>query len=330
LRRVGVVVIFLVSLVVFDRVLTTLLARTPLSAERQSELSRKLEDVHGKSDYQILILGTSRTFEGIHPLHIVDGVGVRAYKEAFQGKGPQYNYEFYKRYKQIVGKPRVVIYGVDYFIFNITSEKWALERFGVRPDGPASSSNVRWPLLLLQNKSVNDRAIVTALQRLQERSNPRHAEYNPERYVRDMETYTGNTMPRNGDRGDPPPARYERIPFPRYPGTEGVYLVKLLQELEHDGVAVMLAALPDFVATYRTDFEQQRFDAEFREMARRYRNCVFVNYNDPTRFHLSDPAYFIDGKYGNPNSHLSKDGALALAPLLIADLRKALAAGAPR
>ncbi len=82
-----------------------------------------------KKEYQVLILGTSRTFEGIHPAYIRDEFGIRAFKEAFVGKGPMYNYFFYQEYKKHMGIPRVVIYGVDYFQFNITSERRWMKRF---------------------------------------------------------------------------------------------------------------------------------------------------------------------------------------------------------
>jgi hypothetical protein len=176
---------------------------------------------------------------------------------------------------------------------------------------------------------VNDQAIVRALQGWQAQAHP-EGEPNPERYQRDMEAYRGNTMMRVGDPAEPAPARYDRIAFPRFPGKEGEYLERLLGDLEADGVEVLLVGLPDFIATYRTDFEQQAFNDTFESLAASHRHCVFLNYDTPDRFPLSNAAYFIDGKYGSPNSHLSRAGIKPFLHVFLPDLRKALARSADR
>jgi hypothetical protein len=148
--------------------------------------------------------------------------------------------------------------------------------------------------------------------------------FNPERYQSDMEAYRGSDNARTGDPPAPEPRRYSRNPFPVFPGEEGEYFVKLLTDLEADGVKVLLVGLPDFIATYRTDLEQDRYAATIGRLAAAHSNCVFINYDDPKRFPLATPEYFQDGRWGNPNSHLSKKGVAALLPIFLPDLEKAL------
>jgi hypothetical protein len=319
LRRIGIVVIFLASLVAFDRLIASMLASTPARAALQSNVNQRLVEARRKGPYQVLVLGTSRTFEGIHPSDILEKTGARAFKEAFQGKGPRYNYEFYQRFRRFLGKPQVVVYGVDYFIFNITSDR-PLDN----PIAAAASGRLVWPLRLIRDKSLNDRAIVVTLQGLQNELVRHGEDFNPERYQADMEAYHGNEGPRRGDPASPEPARYKRIPFLRFPGDEGVYFEKLLTELESDGVVTMLVGLPDFWATYRTNFEQQYWAGAMSTLAGRHKNCFFVNYDDPARFPLTNPDYFIDGQWGNPNSHMSRLGVSVLLPAFAGDLKKAL------
>jgi hypothetical protein len=254
---------------------------------------------------------------------------VRAYKEAFQGKGPRYNYEFYRLYRQIVGVPKLVIYGVDYFIFSIASEPWAMERFA-RPGAPPPREVRRGPLLMLANKEANDRGLVGLLGRLQRLvPAPESAPLDPDRNVRDMERYTGNPLTKVVER--PAPAHFVKIPYPRFPGVEGQYLVELLRQLDADGVRVMFVYPPDYIATYLTDFEVEDFVRTFEQITANQCKGVFFNYNDPRRFPSSQPSYFVDGDYGNPNSHLSLKGIAQFNRLFLPDVKKmwALAAAHP-
>jgi hypothetical protein len=258
----------------------------------------------------------------VHPATLQQALGVKAYKEAFQGKGPRYNYEFYQLYREVVGTPRLVIYGVDYFIFSTTSERWAMERFAEKPGDLPHVDMEPGPLLMLANKRTNDRGLVTFLEGLQRRLVPvidKSAAFDPEWNVRDMERYTGTQQSRVSDA--PAPATFERIPFARFPGYEGQYLLKLLQQTEADGVEVMFVYLPDYIATYRTDFEHDVFAEQFRHLLAGRPHCAFFNYNDPARFPMSVPANFLDGAYGNPNSHLSKAGTQELNRLFLPDVK---------
>ncbi len=60
----------------------------------------------------MLILGTSCTYEGIHPKHIKKFANINALKYAYQGRGPKNSLAFYRMYKKYKGTPKYVIYGV--------------------------------------------------------------------------------------------------------------------------------------------------------------------------------------------------------------------------
>ena len=62
--------------------------------------------------YDTLILGTSRTYEAVHPVYFSRRLKRNAYKEAYFGRSPRYNYYFYRFFKKVAGRPRIVIYGV--------------------------------------------------------------------------------------------------------------------------------------------------------------------------------------------------------------------------
>jgi hypothetical protein len=323
LRRFLVVAIFCASLFAFDRLLSAAFERTVFSQQQQQDLARKLGEARENGPYDVLVMGTSRAYEAIHPTDLQDNLGARTYKEAFQGKGPRYQYEFYRRFREVVGKPKVVVYGVDYFIFSIRSTPTRLAAFGIKVR-PEPTDKTEWPLLLVRDKEVNDQALVWALQNLQAGGTRGRREPNRERFQSDMEEYRGSSKARNGDPAEPEPATYVKIPFKRFPGEEGEYFEKLLADLDADGVSVLLVGLPDFIATYRSDFQQRKFVQTFTTLAARHRRCVFVNYNRPDRFPLANPAYFLDGKYGNPNSHLSRAGVAPLLQVLLPDLKAAL------
>ena len=178
----------------------------------------------------------------------------------------------------------------------------------------------RGPLLMLANKRTDDRAIIRALEHLQQRWLPPVGQFDPERNVRDMEAYTGNTVSKVSARETP--TSYERVPFVPFPGREGQYLTRLLQQWADEGVAVLLIDTPDYIATYQTNFERDRFVEAVNALVGNRSNCVFINYSDPRRFPLQEAAYFVDGEYGNPNSHLARPGVVQFNRLFLADLRR--------
>ncbi|MCP5106189.1 MAG: hypothetical protein GY950_22575, partial [bacterium] len=117
-------------------------------------------------------------------------------------------------------------------------------------------------------------------------------------------------------------SNYPRQVYPRSPGKEGDYFMKLLEELYRDGVTVILVTLPDYFGSYKTNFQRTEFLLHLKRLGQQYKNIHLLNYNRPGKFPLENTDYFNDGGYGQTNSHLSKKGAKALNELLTEEIRK--------
>jgi hypothetical protein len=282
-------------------------------------LQDKFSAVQDKSEYQVLILGTSRTFDGIHPCYIQSKFGVKSFKEAFVGKGPMYNYFFYQEYRKAMGIPKVVIYGLDYFLFNITSERHWMKRF------PAEQVDSRYfgggVSLLLANKPRIDEFSNTLLNNLAN-DIAHDPNYSKERDSALMESYRGVVSPGKIDPVEPP--SFRKIRFFKFPGKEGAYFQRLLEQLRRDRVKVMLVSLPEYIGTFWTNHERVKFNRCFKMFQKGFPNVRFFQYNRPRLFDLANLSYFIDGGYGKTNSHMSSAGAEAFSHLLLRDLDRYL------
>ena len=91
-RLVRAALVFAAALVTFDRALYWGIGTLQARAMRGTELRHMLEAVERKRDYEWLVLGTSRTYEAIHPAAIQRAFDVKAFKSAGRGKGPRYQY----------------------------------------------------------------------------------------------------------------------------------------------------------------------------------------------------------------------------------------------
>ena len=112
-RLVRAALVFVVALAAFDRALYWGIGELQARVMRGVELPHMLAAVEGKAGYQWLVLGTSRTYEAIHPTAIERAFGLKAFKSAGRGKGPRYQYEFYRLYAPMFGAPRVLLLGSE-------------------------------------------------------------------------------------------------------------------------------------------------------------------------------------------------------------------------
>jgi len=320
-RAARVATIFLIALVAADRLLSAAIDGVYVALERHPPIRQKLSEAAQRSSYDWLILGSSRTFESVHPAHIARDLGVTAFKEASKGRSLRYHYEFYREYARIVGTPKLVIFGIDYFMFGGESDPRLMRGFGTLPEAPGTRASAFWPpLRLAAHKAENERALMRILERLQERVASGRGDFDPENNVADMASYTGKDESRVVVRTVPPP--FKTVPFARHPGSEGRYFDRLLDTWRHDGVAVVFVYPPDYIATHLTDVEHDAFIRHIRELVQGCARCAVLDYGDPARFPLTEAAYFWDGDYGNANSHLSKAGAEAFSRLFLPDLKR--------
>jgi hypothetical protein len=230
-----------------------------------------------------------------------------------------YNYYFYQEYKKHMGIPRVVIYGLDYFLYNVTSERHWMQRFSA--DVIEALYRDRGVSMLLANKGKIDNFLITILNNLQKNlGHDKNLQIEQDVFL--MENYLGVANTGELDTQEPPD--YKRVFFFRYPGLEGVYFSRLMDELRRDNVIVLLVSLPEYIGTYWTNKSHRQYVRAFRFYQRKFNNVRFFNYNNINKFDIKNPEYFIDGGYGKTNSHLSRAGSKILNRMLLKDLRKYL------
>jgi hypothetical protein len=318
---------FLPLLFLCDRGLFRLFLTIEPGRDASSSLEDKLNAVSGKEQYEVLVLGTSRAFNAILPIYVNPVIGSRLFKESSAGKGPKYNYYFYRRYRKIMGVPKVVVYGIDYFLFNIASPLRLMNRFPeCRKTSDDGASGVS---LLLANKNRIDQYINAMMIQYQEESRLKPGAFKPEKNLADMEAYAGGRVYDPSHVVTEIPADFEkkRSRFSPYPGKEGSYFAALLKELKKDNVTILLVTIPDHIGTFRTYKEYRLFIKEHLKMLKKldYKGRWFlIDYDSPSLFPMDDTDCFINGGYGASNSHLSAKGAKIYSKMFAQDLKKIL------
>ncbi|MBN1197576.1 MAG: hypothetical protein JXA62_09235 [Candidatus Aminicenantes bacterium] len=289
---------------------------------RQSDhLLRQLRN----DQYDALIMGSSRSFHALLPIHFSELMGLNALQVSLKRKYPRYHYHFYRLYRERFQAPRYVFYGTDFHMFSIRSASSLLRNLigdsaGVRPMPlPEAGKN---PLLehiswLLHAKPLFEEFLQELL------------ETAPGPFREDplLSTYRGRTD--NQVNVTRPEKRFRKIPYTPFPGKEGEYLVRLLQDLNHDGVQVYMVMLPDHIGTYASLRGTRQYHKDIRNLSARFTNVECLDFHDPETFPLQRADFFADGGWGKGNSHLSANGARKLAELIRERKFKASVAGNP-
>ena len=310
---------FILFLFLFDRGLFYIISNLEANFYQESDFEKRFERFVKDKHFTTLIFGTSRTYEGIHPYYIEEKLKQNAFKESYVGKGPKYNYYFYKLYKKYAGIPKVVIYGVDYFIYAVDSDPKWMSRFDIN-NRDESIDYFSSPLLLVKYKKKIDNFLNNILIRLKEEMESEISKKLLQDFIK-IQNYTGLTV-KNKKLVTQPYNNYERQAYPPFPGKEGLYFMKLLDELERDHVTIILVVLPDYFGSYKTNFQRHELILHLRQLRDKYKNLYYYNYNRLKNFPLGNPEYFNDGGYGETNSHLSQKGAKLFNEILVKDIKK--------
>jgi hypothetical protein len=308
--------LFILAIFLFDRGLFYLLSSLENNFYPRTEFEKQFELFVKDKKYSTLILGTSRAYEGIHPYYLEKRLNQKAFKEACQGKGPKYSYYFYNIFKKYCGVPRVVIYGVDYFIYNITSDPKWMARFDTGEEEKGVNL-FAGPLLLIKNKKKIDNFLNNVIIHLTGKT---EADDTIQQFIAFQE-YKGGDNEKQ-DLVLEPGKKFVKQKFLPPPGIEGDYFEKLLAEMNHDGVTVILVALPDFFGTLMTNNQQYLFVDHLKEFHQKYKNVHILDYSRPGAFPTKIPDYFMDGGYGRTNSHLSRKGARLFNKILAKGLKE--------
>jgi hypothetical protein len=282
---------------------------------QKRDFNKKFLDLP-RGTYNTLIMGSSRTHRGIHPFYIHKRLNQNAFKIAKAKIRLKFNYYFYKEYKKIAGIPKLVIYGLDYFMFKLESHAYFLQ-FVKEEEDDKTPGYAGGPLLLVSNKERVDSFLNNALEKWNKTFEVSEQMGQSFKIIDPFIGYA-KTEPMNTKK----PPRFKRFSYEGYPGVEGVYFSKLLEEWKNDGVQVVLVYLPDYIGTYKSNYQLNRFKEEIRKLTAAYNNVSIYDYNRPDRFALDNQAYFLDGGYGKTNSHLSKRGSRVFHRMFIEDLKK--------
>lgn len=314
-RALSATLLFLLSLLLFDRLLFFLISTTESALFTDQAFKDEFKEFMKKKPISTLILGTSRTYEGIHPRYFLEILGENAYKEAQFGKGPKYNYYFYQFYRKQAGIPDIVIYGVDYFTFNMESRNRWLSRFNYR-----SEADYFMPgMLLLKHKNKINEFIDSLIEGLKtvlvKKSGP-----STQRDFMEIQNYLG-INPKKNTIISRKPAHFKRFRYQKSPGIEGDHFISLLELLNRDNVSVFLVMLPDYYGTNSSNIYKRVFIRDIRDLANRYSNVSVYNYNSMHKFPLKRTEYFLNGGYGLTNSHLSRKGAYLFNRIFLDDIR---------
>lgn len=312
-------ILLAVFVFLFDRALYYIIFHMESDFYSKNKFEQRFESYMTNRSYNVLILGTSRSYEGLHPCYFNETPGIKAFKETYRGKGPKYHYYFYKLFKKYAGTPKMVVIGVDYFGFNINSDPQWMARF--KEEAPKETfSPFTAPLLLVHHKKKIDNFHNNIMIRLKQKHDP-DADKDSFKDIIDIQKYRGIDKPVK-ELVTKRPARFPRQDYIPYPGVEGKYFTKLLEELDKDKVTVILVGLPDYIGSYRTNYQRIMFLKELKGLIRDFKNTHIFNYNKVREFPLHNTNYFNDGGYGQTNSHLSQKGAEHLNRLLIKDIKK--------
>ncbi len=298
------IIIFFILLVIADRSIAFLISRYNHLLINEYSLEEPMKEYLEGKKFNTLILGTSRTYSGIHPV-LLESEKIKPFKWSDGGNGAEYNYYFYRFFKKLHGRPETVIYGVDFFIYKLVSSRIALSEIRVTKISEVSVDFSSPAFLLLKYKHRFEMLINDML------NSHQFSEKTLRKKIYDMQVFTGHVKAeaKQYQVHTDIPENLKKRKLAEPPGIEGDYFFKLLDEFEKDGVKVVLLIIPDHIGTYRS-FYKKPFIDHLKNLSSKYENIKIVNYNHPTYFDLSDESLFLDGGYGFENSHLSKKGAL--------------------
>jgi hypothetical protein len=325
LRIAAGIALFAACFLACDRLLVTGLK--PLVGGYYGALAMKVFPVKqglGSGEGEALIFGSSRTRRAMAYERLSPVLHMRILIEAQAGVYPRYAYYFYKKYRQAVGRPRLVMLGIDYFEFEKESSLRFLAQQGldasfdildpegaVNPASPAAS-RLSW-LFRLKPRLDDFWADVMKFERTETDAGP--ASPGP------------RAGPDEDDEGDAPaapeaePAQRKYVPFP---GVEGRFLKALLDDLDAEGIPAFLVIIPDHIDTQAINHERDLFRRDLRSLAAGYRLVRVLDLDQPDKFPLDDATLFKEGAGPRSNCHLGTEGAIVFSDALAREAKEAL------
>ncbi len=326
--------LFLAAFWVFDRLLFSLLRASALGYYRslvaEGTLGLERRAIYGQGESDLLYFGTSRARHALDLPLLAARLKMRAIREAEIGHFPRYSYYFYERYRRGRRKPGLIVYGLDYFMFEKRTLPKDLAGLGIRIDdesmNPRTGKNPSSPLLsrasrLYRLKPEIDTYLTQAMN-FGANFQPQDDDGLDPKWLRSKRRNRNPNGPTGPD--DVRPDHFSKRAYTRFPGIEGEYLERLLVQFESEGIPVVFLLIPDYVATNETNFEQAKFKEDVRRLAARHANIRVLDFNAPARFDSNKRAFFLDGRWGSTNCHLSPKGTAELTRRVLPELRRIL------
>lgn len=333
-RRIYLFLLLIFFFFVFDRSGALLFRELNYSFYSKTKIKRSIfgkSKIIKKGFYDTMIFGTSRSKDAIHPLYLNQSLGLRAFKESKPSRYPRYFYHFYRKFRSVFGKPVYLFYGIDYFIFNLKTsdlhmmmlnKKRKVRKIDYKKIVKKNSSPLAGMSLLYAAKKKIDNTVSDVIYKISIDLEPGDRAAN----VLGIEKYTGKKRTL-GDKDARKPVNWDKFEYVNSDHGEGKYLKLLFDELEKDGVMVFLIGIPDFIGTYQSNYNQDRYENDVRSLMKGRKNFWFLNYDRPEKFDLDNRKYFTNGGWGQFNSHMSYFGAIPLNKLLAEDVGKIISTG---
>jgi len=122
------------------------------------------------------------------------------------------------------------------------------------------------------------------------------------------------------------PSSWRKRPYAAAPGKEGLFFVRLLEELDRESVPTFLVILPEYIASFETNFEQDKFRADIARLAAPYKHITIIDLDRPDKFDLEDPELYGDLGWGISNCHMLDKGARLFSRKLAAEVQEIMSA----
>ncbi len=329
-KRIYLILLFMFFFIIFDRGGAYLFRELNYSFYSSNQMKKNSfgkPRLVKKGFYDSMIFGSSRTVQSIHPEYLFKDLGLKALCEAKNDRYPEYFYRFYRRFKNSYGIPKYVFYGVDYFLFkkrtikqalwNLSERKRLARRINFRKRLNKNSKFLSHISLLFRVKDKIDKTSESYLYKMSmewDIVDKKNTE------VAGISNFLGKKKVLKAKLRIKP-ATWEKFPYINSENGEGPYLKLLFDELEKDGVKVFVVGIPSYIGSYESNYEQDKFSSDIRNLIRRRERFWFFNYNHPDKFDLGNYEYFTDGGYGYENSHISYLGGIPFNKLLVEDVR---------
>jgi len=295
--------LFLLPLIIF-----LILVNHWMDREYYPHYSLQYDEVfHPKVNADVIILGASHATHGINPKYLESG-HFNVFNFALNGASPTFNLEWYEKvFRRYYKKPRYVIYGVHWEMFDDTILRRQFEQ-----DSPyfpprlmiREMRNLKTLKSLLMNRLALFRQRKQLLPRLLKKE--RREMFIPSKYYNGFIPYE---ITRNLGK--------EETAYPKNNPVQVNAFLKLLDDFDRDKIKVIFVQVPGYHPGY--DLAMVSNNVQLLKKIAEERKIPFLDY-DVERVSIIN----YEGSFFSDVGHLNERGSDAFSKLLKKDLEKLL------